>query len=167
MKEKGFKRADKKPIERSQQLPPHFPPSDITRNHMRAKSNLSNLMPSKFTSKRGSKLRISLQGLMESQDKLRLLTPSPFFNETKNSTLMTDKPRHVVIGKRVASKHSRTNSKNKLVLYDKHDITVPKKSVKKTLSSSVSRGSKITKKHKESQKKYITNAELFNSAELR
>lgn len=73
----------------------------------------------------------------------------------------------MVIGKRVVSKHSRTNSKTKLVLYDKHDITAPKKSVKKTLSSSVSRGSKITKKHKESQKKYITNAELFNSAELR
>lgn len=97
LKEKGYMRVDKKPIERSQQLPPHFPHNDITRNHMRTKSNFSNLIPSKFTSKRGSKLRISLQGLMESQDKLRLLTPSPFHYETKNSTLMTDKPQHIVI----------------------------------------------------------------------
>lgn len=165
MKAKGINRSIRNAIDRSQQLPPQLPPGNPTHLHMRPRSDLSNILPSAFGSKKNSKLRISLKGAMNPSPRVRYSTPNPILTDTK-MTMLTDKPKNVRVTKRISSKHSRKRSKTRLSLLDKSDIlrlTKPKKSI----ITSVGRTNKILKKRKEIHSKYMSPSDLFISTDFR
>ena len=97
-------------IEINQKLPPYLPTKENKRNIVRPKSNLSNNLPTRLADKPASKLRISLRGSLNSDEKPKLRTKSAFgiFDSISRATL-SDKTRSILLGKRVVSKESRKN----------------------------------------------------------
>ena len=154
-------------IERTQQLPPTQSNENYSRFNLRPKSNLTNMVASQIRSRKNSKLRISLKGAVHLEDKLRYSHRHTSLSESKNMTAsLSDKTKQVLLGKRSASKHSRKRSKTKLTFVEKRDFSRPNKT-RKSSNTSNSRISALKKKRKEMQKKYITNSELFKSADMR
>lgn len=117
---KTIERTENTTIERTQKLPPYKPTADTKRSVIRPKSNCTNWVSTTQSSKRPSKLRISLRGSLNSEEKPKLRTKSAFgiFDSISKATL-SEKTKSILMGKRVVSKDLRRKSKSRLSMNDK------------------------------------------------
>ena len=145
-------------IEINQKLPPYLPTKETKRNIVRPKSNLSNNLPTRLADKPTSKLRISLRGSLNSDEKPKLRTKSSFgiFDSISRATL-SDKTRSILLGKRVVSKESRKKSKSRLSLGDKKNLFSSKYKWRNSNLNSRGSTSKIPKYFQEDNVFYYCN----------
>lgn len=113
----SIERSENRSIQRSQQLPPYMPVSNLKRNISRPKSNCLGLLPKSFASKRNSKIRISLRGSLNTEDVRRPITNSECRNATSNHRkTLGERTKSILKATRIASKDSKKRSRSRMSL---------------------------------------------------